>query len=397
MALHVPNQTSSGGMTVVYALEAPPETYKKSLFLAGPTPRVQQVPSYRPIMLGLLEELGYDGVVFVPEPRNGTFQSDYTDQLEWEEYCLNLADVIVFWVPRDMASLPALTTNDEWGYWKDSGKVVFGAPEGAASVRYQQYYAEKLEVPQSTCMLECLRLGLARLGEGAVRTAGEREVPLHIWRTTSFQAWYASLREAGNVLVGARQKLVFYPAPQREVPFLWVLHVNVYITGEDRNKTNEFVVGRPDIACILVYRPGVKLDDTQVVLVREFRSPGVTKDGYVHELPGGSSFNPEHDMGQIAANELYEETGLLVAPHRFYRFDTRQLAATLASHRSQLFAVLATEEEMAYLKAQAQTAHGVEADSERTYVEVTTLGNIRRATNVDWSMLGMIMHVVAPH
>jgi hypothetical protein len=40
-----------------------------------------------------------------------------------------------------------LTTNDEFGTWKKSGKVVFGAPEDAWRVKYQLYYADKYNIP----------------------------------------------------------------------------------------------------------------------------------------------------------------------------------------------------------------------------------------------------------
>jgi hypothetical protein len=43
---------------------------------------------------------GYDGKVFIPEPEDGNWRGNYDDQLEWESTGLNIADVIVFWIPR---------------------------------------------------------------------------------------------------------------------------------------------------------------------------------------------------------------------------------------------------------------------------------------------------------
>jgi len=85
----------------------------------------------------------------VPESSNGQWKHDYDDQIEWEEAGLKAATCIMFWVPRDLKTMPAFTTNDEWGYWKESGKVVFGAPEWAERVRYQLYYAKKLSILHS--------------------------------------------------------------------------------------------------------------------------------------------------------------------------------------------------------------------------------------------------------
>jgi len=126
----------------------------KSIFLAGPTPRSSKVmdgcdkivPSWRPRAIGDLEWLGFTGNIFVPETKNGAWPK-YDDQLTWEDNCLTYADCIIFWIPRDMETLPGLTTNDEWGYWKKSGKCVLGAPPDAHKVRYQKWWAEKLGVP----------------------------------------------------------------------------------------------------------------------------------------------------------------------------------------------------------------------------------------------------------
>ncbi len=43
------------------------ENNKKSIFLAGPTPRNKEVKSWRGEALEILQRLGFDGVVYVPE------------------------------------------------------------------------------------------------------------------------------------------------------------------------------------------------------------------------------------------------------------------------------------------------------------------------------------------
>lgn len=147
-------------MQVIYAKESLPEDSGKSIFLAGPTPRSQTVPSWRPEAIELLKKAGYDGIVFSPEPRDGNWQGEYTDQIEWEERCLNMAGCILFWIPRNLKTLPGLTTNDEWGAWKASGKVVFGAPPDAPKVSYQRYYARRLQVPNSDSLEETIQFAL---------------------------------------------------------------------------------------------------------------------------------------------------------------------------------------------------------------------------------------------
>lgn len=118
-----------------------------SIFLAGPTPRSQDVSSWRPSAIETLYCFGWNGVVFLPEDRSGVFHGDYIGQVEWEDAALQAADCITFWVPRNLWNLPGFTTNDEWGFWKASGKVTWGAPPDADKVNYQWHYAHKLNVP----------------------------------------------------------------------------------------------------------------------------------------------------------------------------------------------------------------------------------------------------------
>ena len=382
-------------MQVVYAKEAPPNSFNKAIFLAGPTPRSKDVQSWRPEVIRLFEKEGYDGVVFTPEPRDGKWQGEYTDQVEWEEQCLHMADCILFWIPRDLETMPAFTTNTEWGVWQNSGKVVLGAPSEAAKVRYQQYYAKKLEVPTADTLSGIVEAAIKLVGEGSLRTGGEREVPLYIWRTSHFQQWYEAQRLAGNRLDGARVEWTFRVGPERKFVFFWALHVDIFIGSENRHKTNEVVIARPDIATIVMYRRGGTLDDTDIVLVREFRSPASTSDGFVWEVPGGSSLKPKGNPLELAADECDEETGLRIAASRMRRHESRQLNATLSAHKAHLFSVEITQEELDFLRSQAGVAHGVIEDTERTYVELMKLGEIRQDSKVDWSMLGMILSVLA--
>lgn len=382
-------------LTIVYALEKAPVSFEKSIFLAGPTPRKSGVTSWRPEALRLLQAAGYDGVVFVPEHRSGKWHGMYDEQLRWEEQCLNMTDCILFWVPRDMNSLPGITTADEWGTWKDSGKAVLGAPPEAHNVRYQHTHADQLKVPRANSLKETIELALTMVDSGAARTSGEREVPLHIWRTPAFQQWYGMLQLAGNRLDHARQVWTFRLGAKRDFVFLWALHVDIYITSEKRHKTNEVVIVRPDISTIVMYRRARRVKDSVVVLIKEFRSPVSNRDGRVYEVPGGSSFKPHDNRLQVAADEVYEETGQKIDPSRFQPYGTRQLVATLSAHKAHLFAVEITAKELRQLRKQAGVAFGVLKDTERTYVEIRTLEQIRNSDTVDWSIYGMIQHVLA--
>ena len=392
-------------MQIVYTGEEMPEKVTKSIFLAGPTPRnKEEVESWRPDALRILEDKGFDGVVFVPEDRDGKFKRDYDDQVEWEEKYLNVADCIVFWVPRDLSNdstgfpkMAAFTTNVEWGAWASSGKVVFGAPEDAEKITYLKYYADKYNVPISDSLIDTLDSAIEMLEDGDEREGGARYVPLFIWKQDSFQSWYKAQTEAGNRLEKARLLYTFRPRFKSFV-FLWILHVEVYVAEEDRVKDNEFVLARTDTSAVLLYHNPSEstgsLQEYEVVLVKEFRSPASTKDGFIRELPGGSSPTKGEDPMTTASEEIQQETGLYIDPARLQEHPARQLCGTFSSHKSHLFSLEISSEEMKWFKSQKDIVHGVEEDTERTFVEVFTVGQLLKEDLVDWTTLGQILNVI---
>lgn len=109
---------------------------QKSIFLAGPTPRGENVVSWRTNACKFLEENGFDGVVYVPEYSTWKPKSDYVDQVEWEREALLNTSVISFWIPRELPDMPAFTTNVEFGYWLHTGKVLYGRPDSAKKIKY---------------------------------------------------------------------------------------------------------------------------------------------------------------------------------------------------------------------------------------------------------------------
>lgn len=386
-------------MITVYYREFPPDSFSKSIFLAGPTPRDKDVKSWRPDALKILEELKYDGVVFIPESRNGEKLKDYEVVIEWEERYLNMADVIVFWISRELKTMPAFTTNDEWGHWKNSGKVVFGAPPEAQKVDYQKHYANKYFVPASDTLKGTLENALKLIEDGDERAGGERSVPYYIWRTWQFQNWYQAQKQAGNTLCDARVLWNLCVGPQKQYLYAFVLWVDVYVKSENRHKLNEIVISRPDIACIALYKRGVALEDTEVVLVKEFRSPASNANGFIWELPGGSSRKPNIDPKDLAAEEVFEETGLTIAPDRLTYHGARQLAGTFSAHKARLFSAEITDEELNWVKSQKGKVFGLDSGEgstgERTYVHAVKIKDIIKNNLVDWTNLGMILSVLS--
>ena len=179
-------------MQVVYAQEAPPPGAPNpngTIFLAGPSPRLASTPSWRPEALRLLAEQGFAGDVYVPEPRAGKWPEVYEEdfyiaQVEWEDKYLESATCIMFWVPRRAPDMLGLTTNDEWGTYKRSGRVVFGSPPDAVSTRYQRHHATKLRVPLADTLADTVSAAIARTAIQVnllrVPTPTAREVELQV-------------------------------------------------------------------------------------------------------------------------------------------------------------------------------------------------------------------------
>lgn len=115
---------------------------KKSIFLAGPTPRGKETLSWRKEACEILEREGFDGVVYVPEYSSWKPKESYVDQAMWERMALIEATVIVFWIPRQLPNMPAFTTNVEFGYWLHSGKVIYGRPDNAEKIKYLDWLYE---------------------------------------------------------------------------------------------------------------------------------------------------------------------------------------------------------------------------------------------------------------
>lgn len=122
---------------------------KKGIFLAGPTPRDKSVISWRIDAINKIIDLGFEGVIYSPENSDGSPKADYVDQAVWERKALTEASVIVFWIPRELETMPAFTTNVEFGYWINRNKIVYGRPEHARKTKYLDwlYNVDYMEKP----------------------------------------------------------------------------------------------------------------------------------------------------------------------------------------------------------------------------------------------------------
>jgi 8-oxo-dGTP pyrophosphatase MutT (NUDIX family) len=378
-------------MQVIYAQEDFPKVIEKTLFLAGPSPRSEEHPNWRIKALEILGQKGYDGVVFTPLLRNGKFFKGYKAQIDWEQAAMNRSDVILFWVPRDLRTLPGFTTNVEFGQKVRNCNVVLGYPPQAPRTSFLGYLAERNFIDYAETLDGTVDLALQKIGQGAKRVGGECEVPLYLWNLPHFQSWIQAQKHVGNRLDGCIVELAFGVRSQKAFILYWVAHVNVYVASESRNKSNEIVISRPDIKHVVAYyRPEhAGILDTEIVLIREFRTTATTPDGFIHEIPGGSNFEPV-EPEVAAAEEFFEETGIEVVPERLVSLGARQLAGTTSSHKAHAFKLEMTAEEMTRLTSHQDQAFGNTSETELTYVEVYTVRQLLNESITDWCNLGMI-------
>jgi hypothetical protein len=135
-------------MKIIHTLETI-QTDNRTIFLAGPTHRtyVPNTMRWRMQALEYLEKYEYDGVVFVPEMRDGSaLPQNAVDMYEWEHQALDNTDHIVFWIPRDLLVLSGFTTNIEFGLamaYQWSRDVWYGRPDYSFKNDYLDWLYDK--------------------------------------------------------------------------------------------------------------------------------------------------------------------------------------------------------------------------------------------------------------
>ena len=225
-----------------------------------------------------------------------------------------------------------------------------------------------------------------KLGKGFHREYGETRIPMHIWNTHQFQNWYKDLKNAGNRLLDAR---VLNTYKVWENVFAFALWVKIDVVSEGRIKENEIIFSRPDISTVVAYYK--QNSKTYITLIKEFRSNVSNKNGYVLELPGGSSLNDSFTPSKIAQHELVEETGLYIKDvERFKLCTVRQMAATFTTFKNHVYKVELQEDEFNMLKEFADTKKVFgENEEERTQLEIIEMNDIEHK-EMDLSVIGSI-------
>ncbi|MFI1869692.1 nucleoside 2-deoxyribosyltransferase domain-containing protein [Streptomyces jumonjinensis] len=161
-------------MTVRLVMAREPVPTGPSVFLAGPTPdKKLPVPSWRPEALDLITAQ-WTGpqplTVLTPESRGGVRAERYEHQVDWETNARAASTAILFWIPRDMHTMPGMTTNVEFGLDAPSGRAVLGCPPDCPNPernRYLIYVAGRFGVPVYETLTDTVAEALALVAAGA--------------------------------------------------------------------------------------------------------------------------------------------------------------------------------------------------------------------------------------
>lgn len=113
------------------------------IFLAGPTLRGgYSKESWRYKAIEFFSQHNYNGNILIPEyeitKKFIDTDENIVKQTRWEWSALKKSTVILFWIPRDLKTLPAFTTNVEFGRYTaiSPEKVILGHPINAPKMRY---------------------------------------------------------------------------------------------------------------------------------------------------------------------------------------------------------------------------------------------------------------------
>jgi hypothetical protein len=188
-------------MILIFATDPVPTHISKSIFLAGPSPRDKNTFDWKKTALEFFEKNNFDGHVFIPIPKNKFYGLDdsadwtYDNQIEWEVLFRKIADIILFWIPRDIqGKMPAFTTNIEFGEDLNTGKIVYGRPDNAEKCRYLDKRILNNHQPIYNDLSTLISACIKKLEQSSLRTDNQFLIPLFIWNNKDFQSWFSKFK-----------------------------------------------------------------------------------------------------------------------------------------------------------------------------------------------------------
>ncbi|MGP4115288.1 hypothetical protein ACTWP5_30875 [Streptomyces sp. 4N509B] len=236
----------------VFAGEEPPESWAAAVLLpaAGDEAWRQQVLS------ALKEKWPHSAlvgrmVVFVPQPREAG--RDISNHAVWGRSAAAWADVILC-----LAGDPAASGIDD-------GPALLGQFASHGSTPSWEHHRL---LPVEGDPHEAAAAVMGRVGKGATRVDGERDVPLVIWRSAPFSAW-RSRTGSNTAIVSAR--LEWLDTDPSSVPRRWALRLRLRHHGAHTEDvfSDEVVLGGPNTLSLIIIHHRQPWTDSTVLLLRE--------------------------------------------------------------------------------------------------------------------------------
>jgi hypothetical protein len=221
---------------LVFAGESPPREFDASIMLAGRAYRWDLPPNwYAPAIRQLADTWEPDGTlaIFVPESRAKSHRPDYAAVRTWKHMWGDRADIVIIWM-NGGATPDALGSSEDFGRWRESGRVVVGAAP-------QRFYGpdEFYKVVDPHIMLadsvdDAVHLALDHIGDGAPRAGVDRYLPLLLWRTPLVHGWLKGLEAKGHELRAVRVSWTVRSSDHRGPVCYWMVHAFVMGDGRER-------------------------------------------------------------------------------------------------------------------------------------------------------------------
>ena len=226
---------------------------------------------------------------------------------------------------------------------------------------------------------------MALVGDGTTST--KSFIMEKVRETVHYKEWRKSLEAAGHELVSEDLKWVMEVG--NGFPLFFAIKAAVKVHGEDRVKDNETVIVRPSVSYVCAYSCDRNARADRFLMVKEYRTPVMNDMGFVYELPGGSSFNPNKNPIDVAINELKEETGCVFDATRFVSCGAAQQDPTVIGNRAHLLSIRLTSDEMDQIEKRVGEARGNASEGERTHIYVANMNDLQQ-DYVGWDTRGMI-------
>lgn len=130
---------------------------KKTIFLAGPTPRDKNITSWRFEAIEIFKKLGYKDSLIIPEKLGKHYYEEIGnyDEIVWDFDAICSADIVMMWIPRNKDML-GLSTNVEFGYLLNKGNLIYGRPDNAFRCEFLDYLYKKEQKKEPINNLEDL-------------------------------------------------------------------------------------------------------------------------------------------------------------------------------------------------------------------------------------------------